>query len=150
MKKVLVVVFSMFLLGFVAVAQAADTQMPMSHNDMQMMNCPMMQGMSGDSTPGGKMGGMHPMMQHHSMMMHDMMQMMKDVMVMQKKILASPKPEDSMRMQNDLDVMIAKMDKMMTYHQNCMMQLQKPSGDQKDQMPSGQKPSTAPSEHQHQ
>ncbi len=143
MKKVLVVMFSILLLGFVSVSQAADGQMPlMSDKDMQMMNCPAMKGMMMD-------GKMHPMMMQHGMMMQDMMRMMKDMMVIQKKMITVPKPEEAIKMQSDLDTMIAKMDKMMTLHQNCMMQMRQSTGNGK-QIPSGQAPAPVPSEHKHQ
>ena len=123
MKRVLVVLLSLVLLGSLTVAQAADEQKtappaqgrPMIDHQMMkggdgkmMMDCPMMKGGDGkmmmncqmmmDGDGKGMMGGM--MKQHH-MMMRDMMQMMKDTMTIQKQMLASPTAEAKMKMETN-------------------------------------------------
>jgi len=161
MKKVLVVLVSLVLFGSFAVAQAADEKkdaVPMMDHQMMMkggdgkcmMDCPMMKGGDGKCMMDcpmmkghdgkGMMGGM---MQHHQMMMHDMMQMMKDMMAIQKKMLTSATPEDKAQMGQDLSAMMEKMDKMMSTPQCMKMDKQPPAvGEQKKQ-------DSMPAEHKH-
>ena len=160
MRMVLTVVLTIVLLASLGSAQAADDQkvpqpqqsMPMmNHQGMMdcpmmkssdgkmMMNCPMMKG--GGS---GMMGGMKcGMMQHHQMMMHDMMQMMKDMMAIQKQLLGTPSADAKIKMEQDLSAMITKMDTMVSSSHSMMMDTQKPAaGDQEKKQP-------MPAEHKH-
>ncbi len=156
MKKVLVAMVSLALLGSVAVVQAADEQkqeMPMTNHHMMkdggmgMMNCPMVKSDDGKGQMGcqmqGKMGGQAGGMMKHHKMMQAMMQMMKDSMTIQKKMITGATPEEKMKMEKDLSAMIEKMDKMMSSCQSMMMDMQKPaSADQKNE-------ESMPMEHKH-
>jgi hypothetical protein len=85
--------------------------------EMQMMNCPKMQQMSGQ----GMMQGSHPMpmMQQHGMM-YDMMQIMTDIMNMQEKIITGVKESEKQEMINKIQDMKAKMHEKMNMCK-CMM-----------------------------
>lgn len=88
---------------------------------MPMMNCPMMQQMSGQGMAQG--GQQMPVMQtmgQGMMMQQNMMQMMMDMMNIQEKMMMGAKSAEKKKMMKDITQMKEKMQKMMSMRTGMM------------------------------